>query len=62
MPTADGGSLAYYNWFVNEFWRFVFVPKVVAEAAQTRIDFLPMQRGGSFNLNEVRERAVTGSR
>jgi arylsulfatase len=46
--------LAYYNWFTYEFWRFVFVQKVVAEAAQTLIDFPPMQRGASFNMDAVK--------
>ena len=30
MPT-DNGSLAFYNWFVYEFWRFVFVQQEVAK-------------------------------
>ena len=30
----DGGSIAYYNWFAYEFWRFVFVQQQVALAAQ----------------------------
>ena len=28
----DNGSLAYYNWFVYEFWRFVFVQQEVGKA------------------------------
>ena len=52
---SDNGSLAYYNWFVTEFWRFVFVQKVVGELAQTAIDFPPMQKGASFNLSQVKE-------
>jgi hypothetical protein len=39
------GSLAYYNWFAYEFWRFVFVKNEVAQYAQTFLDFPPMQRG-----------------
>ena len=39
----DNGSIAYYNWFAYEFWRFVFVQQEVAKAAQTMIDFPPMQ-------------------
>ena len=31
----DNGSIAYYNWFAYEFWRFVFVQQEVAKAAQT---------------------------
>jgi len=51
----DNGSIAYYNWFAYEFWRFVFVQKEVATAAQTFIDFPPMQKGASFNLEQLKE-------
>ena len=54
-PTATNGSLAYYNWFVYEFWRFVFVQQEVAKVAQTAIEFPPMQKGASFNLEAVKE-------
>jgi arylsulfatase len=50
----DNGSIAYYNWFAYEFWRFVFVQKEVAKAAQTLIDFPPMQGGASFNMSAVK--------
>jgi len=49
------GSMSYYNWFVNEFWRFVFVQQVVSQSAQTFIDFPPMQKGASFNIEEVKQ-------
>jgi arylsulfatase A-like enzyme len=48
-------STEYMNWFMYEFWRFVFVQEEVARAAQTFIDFPPMQRGASFNLDSVKE-------
>jgi arylsulfatase A-like enzyme len=51
----DNGSIAYYNWFAYEFWRFVFVQKEVATAAQTFLDFPPMQKGASFNLEQLKE-------
>jgi arylsulfatase A-like enzyme len=51
----DNGSIAYYNWFAFEFWRFVFVQQVVGKAAQTLIDFPPMQPGASFNMSAVKE-------
>ncbi len=51
----DGGSISYYNWFVYEFWRFLFVQKEVAKVAQTAIEFPPMQKGASFNLEAVKE-------
>jgi hypothetical protein len=55
LPTSSGGSLAYHNWFVNQFWRFVFVQEVVGKLGQTAIDFPPMQPGASFNLEAVKE-------
>jgi arylsulfatase A-like enzyme len=61
MPDGKGGSIAYYNWFAYEFWRFVFVQQEVARAAQSFIEFPPMQKGGSFNMEAVKqqiERAV----
>ena len=54
LPTATNGSLAFYNWFVYEFWRFVFVQQEVAKVAQTAIEFPPMQPGASFNLEGVK--------
>jgi arylsulfatase A-like enzyme len=53
--TGIGGSLAYYNWFVYEFWRFVFVKQEVAKYAQTFLEFPPMQKGASFNLERLKE-------
>ncbi|MBX9584359.1 MAG: arylsulfatase [Gemmataceae bacterium] len=60
----DGGSLGYYNWFAYEFWRFVFVQQEVAKTAQTFIDFPPMQKGASFNMEGVKQQieAVLRSR
>jgi arylsulfatase len=51
----DRGSIAYYNWFVYEFWRFVFVQQEVGKAAQSLIEFPPMQKGASFNMAAVKE-------
>jgi len=56
IPTAKGGSLAFYNWFAYEFWRFVFVQDVVAKTAQSFIDFPPMQKGASFNMEAIKEK------
>ena len=61
MPDGKVGSLAYYNWFAYEFWRFVFVQQEVANAAQSFIEFPPMQKGASFNMEAVKqqiERAI----
>jgi arylsulfatase len=54
MPTATGGSLFYKDWFAYEFWRFVFVQQVVGKLAQTALDFPPMQKGASFNLEALK--------
>ena len=54
MYNGRGGSLAYYDWFAYQFWRFVFVQQEVAKMAQTAIEFPPMQKGASFNLEAVK--------
>jgi len=48
------GSYEYFNWFIYEFWRFQFVQKEVGKLAQTAIEFPPMQKGASFNLEAVK--------
>jgi arylsulfatase len=50
----DNGSLAYYNWFAYEFWRFALVQKEIAQTAQTFLEFPPMQKGASFNLEALK--------
>ena len=50
----DNGSIAYYNWFVFEFWRFAYVQQEIAKAAQTFLEFPPMQKGASFNLEALK--------
>jgi arylsulfatase A-like enzyme len=50
----DKGSLAYYDWFVYEFWRFVFVQQEVGKAAQTFLEYPPMQAGASFNMSALK--------
>ncbi|HEY7098954.1 MAG TPA: arylsulfatase [Terriglobales bacterium] len=53
--TGITGSINYYNWFAYEFWRFTFVQKEIAAAAQSFIDFPPMQKGASFNLEQLKD-------
>ena len=50
----DNGSVNYYAWFVNQFWRFVFVQQEVAKEAQTFLEYPPMQGGASFNLSAIK--------
>jgi arylsulfatase A-like enzyme len=56
FPGADGnrGSYYYMGWFMYEFWRFVFVQGVVAKLAMSAIEYPPMQKGASFNLDAVK--------
>ena len=51
-------SQAYYNWITYEFWRFVFVQQVVGEMAQSFIEFPPMQKPASFNLDAVKDQVA----
>jgi arylsulfatase len=50
----DNGSIAYYNWFVTQFWRFVLVQQEIAEAAHSLIEYPPMQKGATFNLESLK--------
>jgi arylsulfatase len=52
--TGITGSLMYFNWFAYEFWRFVFVQQEVGKLAQTALEFPPMQKGASFNLDAIK--------
>ncbi len=52
---GNNGSLMYVSdFYEHEFWRFVFLQQKVGEYAQTFIEFPPMQRGASFNLEAVK--------
>jgi len=48
------GAQEYFSWFQYEFWRFVFVQQQVGKLAMTAIDYPPMQKGSSFNLDAVK--------
>ena len=47
--------MMFADWWGTEFWRFVFVQREVAKAAQTFLEFPPMQKGASFNLQQLKE-------
>jgi arylsulfatase len=48
------GAQQYFDWFKYQFWRFVFVQQVMGKEIQTFLDFPPMQRGASFNLDALK--------
>jgi arylsulfatase len=50
-----GKSLEYQNWYQYEFWRYVYLQQVVGQLAQTFIEYPPMQKSASFNLESVKE-------
>ncbi|MGX9983733.1 arylsulfatase [Methylobacterium fujisawaense] len=50
------GAQNYMSWFLYEFWRYVFVQQEVEKLAMTAIEFPPMQKGASFNLEAVKAR------
>ena len=55
-PTTGRRKAAqqYFDWFKFQFWRFVFVQQVMGKELQTFLDYPPMQRGASFNLDAVK--------
>lgn len=65
-PSGRDGAWGYgMNFMVQEFWRFVFVQQTVATMAETFIEYPPMQRGASFNLDAVKaqvEAAIQAAR
>ncbi len=51
--TKDGAQ-QYFDWFKYEFWRFVFVQQIMGKEIQTFLEYPPMQRGASFNLDAIK--------
>ena len=51
--TKDGAQ-QYFDWFKFQFWRFVFVQQIMGKEIQTFLDYPPMQRGASFNLDAIK--------
>lgn len=60
--TGLTGSLQYIDYMKYEIWRFVFVQEQVAKFAQSFIEFPPMQRGASFNLEGVKEQVMKAAK
>ncbi len=51
---GNNGSFEFVDFYIHEFWRFVFLQQEVAKYAETFVAFPPMQRGASFNLEAVK--------
>jgi arylsulfatase A-like enzyme len=56
--TGLSGSLNFYNFYAHEFWRFTFAQQEVAKLGETFVEFPPMQKGASFNLEAVKEQIL----
>src|SRR5712671_1690653 len=48
------GAQQYFDWFKFQFWRFVLVQQLMGKELKTFLDYPPMQRGASFNLDAVK--------
>jgi len=51
-------SMFQANWYMNEYWRFVFVQEMVAKFGQSFVAFPPMQKSASFNLDAVKGQII----
>jgi arylsulfatase len=52
--TKQGSLMFFGDYYMYQFWRFVFVQQVVGKEIQTFLAYPPMQRGASFNLDAVK--------
>jgi hypothetical protein len=59
------GSIAYWDVFKHEMWRFQIPGKIIAEAIPSLIAYPPMQAGASFNVGDLKakvEQAIAASK
>ena len=55
IQKGNMGSFSYMpDFYIHEFWRFVFLQQEVGKEAQTFIAYPPMQKGASFNLEALK--------
>lgn len=54
MPAGANGSLAFYNWFWYEIWRFEFVNEYISKLAQSVIEYPPLQQGANLGLDAIK--------
>ena len=48
------GSIAYWDSFKHEMWRFQIPAQVIAKYIPSFIEFPPMQAGASFNVGDLK--------
>ena len=59
--TGMSGSLDFLDWYKFQFWRYVFVQEVVMKFAQSFLDYPPLQKPASFNMDAIKEQIATMS-
>lgn len=56
--TSPMQSMNWFSWSGYEIWRFVFVQQEVAKLGESFVEFPPMQKPASFNLDAVKEQII----
>jgi arylsulfatase A-like enzyme len=52
----NNGSVAYWDIFKHEMWRFQIPAQVIAKYVPSLIEYPPMQGGASFNVGDLKEK------
>jgi arylsulfatase A-like enzyme len=52
----DSGAGYMMDFFAREFWRFVLVQQYVGNLAKTALEFPPMQKPATFNLDAIKQK------
>lgn len=60
--TGLPNSFSYFDWLKYNLWRVVFVQEVVMRMADTFIQFPPMQKSASFNLEAIKQQVMEKAR
>jgi arylsulfatase len=50
------GSIAYWNSFKHEMWRYQISAQVIEKYLPSFIEYPPMQAGASFNVGDLKEK------
>jgi arylsulfatase len=58
----SGGSIAYWDSFKHEMWRFQIPGQIIAKYIPTLIEYPPMQAGASFNVGDLKEKVEAAAK
>jgi len=50
------GSIAYWNSFKHEMWRYQISAQVIEKYLPSFVEYPPMQAGASFNVGDLKEK------